>query len=144
MTEITVPKNTFFPNHSPQRYLVDPVAFAVAMIGGPVLVGLVGLPTVILPAATLFGGPLYLFPGIPVMLVAMARQRFTPRRWASLALKTHVTIFIPIALLEVWLSPGGNTASFYLLFGLFFAPIWGYFSGLIYGWLERDFYKQTL
>ena len=144
MTEITVSQKILFPRKAADRHLVDPVAFFIAMIGGPELVGLVGFPTFVFPIATVMGGPVYLIVGIPVMLICMARRRVTPYDWAWLALLTHLAVFLPIFLVAVLTKGNVDGSSLYLVFGCFFAPLWGGISGVLYAALERDFYKQTL
>lgn len=144
MTEITASQKILFPQKAADRHLVDPVAFFIAMIGGPLLVGLVGLPTFVIPIATVMGGPVYLIVGIPVMLIYMARHRVTPYDWAWLALVTHLAVFLPIFLIAVLTKGNVDGSGIYLVFGCFFAPVWGCISGALYAALERDFYKQTL
>lgn len=127
------------------RHLVDPLVFALAMIGGPLVTGILGMPAFFIPTfAMMLGGPIYLAVGIPVMLVHMRRHQPTPMDWGLLALATHLALFLPIFLLA-WQS-GGNVdgTSLYLLFGSFFAPLWGAVSGMIYRRFERDFFKQTI
>ncbi|MDE4174831.1 hypothetical protein PXK01_11740 [Phaeobacter sp. PT47_59] len=144
MTEITASQKTPFPLKAANRHLVDPVAFFIAMIGGPLLLGIAGLPTIIAPFATVMGGPVYLIVGIPVMLVYMAQHRVTPYDWAWLAFVTHLAVFLPIFLIAVLTKGNVDGSSIYLIFGCFFAPVWGCISGVLYARLERDFYKQTL
>ncbi|OIQ35014.1 MAG: hypothetical protein BM559_03400 [Roseobacter sp. MedPE-SWchi] len=146
MTEKTAnSRNLLFPAAKAKRHLVDPVAFGLAMVGGPLLTGILGAPALLIPTiATVFGGPIYLLVGVPVMLVALRRQPLAPGGWALLALMTHLALFTPIFLLA-WLADGNfDGTSLFLCFGSGFAPLWGFLSGEIYRWLERDFYKQSI
>jgi hypothetical protein len=146
MTEITVVKGSpLFPVQGSKRHLVDPVAFALAMVGGPLSIGILGAPALLIPSiAALFGGPIYLMVGVPVMLFALRRGKLAPGGWALLALTTHLTLFAPIFLLA-WLDDGNvDGTSLFLFFGALFAPLWGAVSGVIYHRLERDFFKQTI
>lgn len=146
MTEITATiKSPLYPSTNTKRNLVDPLAFGLAMVGGPVVTGILGAPLLLIPSfAAIFGGPIYLLVGVPVMLTVMQRHPPSVGDWALLAFVTH-TILFTLLLLLVW-STGGNHdgASLFLLFGGIFAPIWGAISGQLYGRLERDFYKQTI
>ncbi len=144
MTEKTAKQKTLYPRHAADRHLVDPVAFFIAMIGGPGLVGLIGFPTFVFPVATAMGGPVYLIVGIPVMLIYMAQHRVTPYDWAWLALVTHLAVFLPIFLFAGLTKGNVDSSGLYLVFGCFFAPLWGCISGTLYAALVRDFYKQTL
>ncbi|WP_291730117.1 hypothetical protein [Leisingera sp. F5] len=134
----------FHPNVSPGRHLVDPVAFTLAMVGAPLLTGLLGAPLLIPPLAALFGGPIYLLIGVPVMLAHVRRHRPTPGKWALLALKTQLLIFTPIFLLELATEGNFDGTSLFLVAGSLFAPVWGAVSGMLYDRLERDFYKQVI
>ncbi|MEL0438245.1 hypothetical protein [Phycobacter sp. K97] len=144
MTEITDDVKNTEPEVVAKRHLVDPVAFFIAMIAGPGVIGLLGWSTLFIQAATLLGGPVYLVVGIPVMLVYMRRHRVAPYDWVWLALLAHVAVFLPLTLLGA--ASGGRTGGLeiFLIFGCFFAPLWGGISGVLYAALERDFYKQPL
>ncbi|WP_083100556.1 hypothetical protein [Pseudophaeobacter leonis] len=145
MTEITVSNKSFFPEATATRQLVDPTVFALAMIGGPLIVGVLGAPLLLIPSfAALLGGPIYLVAGVPVMLFYMSRNTVTPDTWAWLAFVTHIALFAPIFLFTVLTKGNHDGASLFFWFGAFFAPLWGAVSGAIYGKFERDFYKQTI
>ncbi|KIC11892.1 hypothetical protein RA19_04460 [Leisingera sp. ANG-M1] len=145
MTEITARTGSpLYKDVRTSRHLVDPVAFALAMAGGPLTTGLFGAPLLIPPFAAIFGGPLYLVIGVPVMLNYMRRHRPAPGKWAQLAFLTHLVIFTPILLLALATDGNIDGPSAFLLFGSVFAPIWGAVSGLLYRRFERDFYKQTI
>ncbi|KPD13481.1 hypothetical protein [Phaeobacter sp. 11ANDIMAR09] len=146
MTEKTAnSRNLLFPAAKAKRHLVDPVAFGLAMVGGPLLTGILGAPALLIPTiATVFGGPIYLLVGVPVMLVALRRQPLAPGGWALLALATHLSLFTPL-FLPAWLTRGSlDGPGLFLVFGSAFAPLWGAVSGLIYHRLERRFFKQTI
>ncbi len=146
MPEITAnTRNPLYPSVGVERHLVDPVAFGLAMIGGPLLTAILGAPALLIPSfATLLGGPIYLLIGVPVMLIALRRRPLEPGGWALLALTTHLSLFTPIFLLA-WLADGNfDGTSMFLFFGSVFAPIWGAVSGAIYHRLERSFFKQTI
>ncbi|MEP4036910.1 hypothetical protein [Pseudophaeobacter sp.] len=115
------------------------------MVGGPIITGIAGAPLLLIPSfATLFGGPIYLLAGVPVMLFHLRRHRPKPAGWALLALATFLALFTSITLIA-WAKNGNlNGISAILIFGSVFAPIWGSVSGAIYHRLERDFFKQTL
>lgn len=146
MTEITAIRGSLlFPTQRTKHHLVDPVAFALAMIGGPLITGILGMPALFIPTfAVMLGGPIYLAVGIPVMLVYMRRHRPPPMDWGLLAFTTHLALFLPIFALAWQSGSNVDSARIYLLFGSFFAPLWGAVSGVIYRRLERDFYKQTI
>lgn len=51
----------------------DPTAFALALIGGPLVFTLILSPTIIPIFALIFGGPVYLAVGTPVLLWMVGR-----------------------------------------------------------------------
>ncbi len=146
MTEITgMPKVRKGNTPKGTRHLIDPVAFSVALVGGPVVLGLLGAPTIIAPIAVIFGGPLYLLLGLPIMLIRLSTRRSAPSDWAALALLTHLCLFTPLFLYQQLSHERiHEMLIIYLIFGAFFAPFWGWISGKIYSCLQRDFFKQTI
>lgn len=151
MTEITAksadlisPKAPGTGGKSSLPSLVDPLAFAGAMVGGPLLVGILGIPTFILPFAVIFGGPVYLLVGIPVMLAVMSFKRATTLDWAFFALLTNSMLFFVLLNLPGLSRNSYKWAEVCLTFGTVIAPLWAAVSGSLYRWLERDFYKQSL
>jgi hypothetical protein len=145
MTEITAASVALFPKTTASRKLIDPTAFTLAMVGGPLLVAVLGAPLLLIPSfAALFGGPIYLAVGTPVMLFYLGRNPITPDTWAWLAFVTHIALFLPIFLIAVLTNGNFDGSSMFLWFGAIFAPLWGAVSGSIYDKFERDFYKQTI
>lgn len=118
------------------RVPVDPVALAIALVGGPVSVAIV-LAWLLIPVAALaFGGPLYVMVGLPILLVYLGRASATSARIAGLALVANTTVC-----LAAWLAFMGTHDSeivlMYLCFGTVFAPLWGLVTGWIYFGLRR-------
>jgi hypothetical protein len=145
MTEITAITNLLHPKTTAPRQLIDPTAFTLAMVGGPLLVGVLGAPALLIPSfAALFGGPIYLAVGTPVTLFYMRRNPITPDTWAWLAFVTHIALFLPISLIAVLTNGNFEGSSMFLWFGAIFAPLWGAVSGVVYKKFERDFYKQSI
>ncbi|MEX0300816.1 MAG: hypothetical protein AB3N24_00195 [Leisingera sp.] len=145
MTEITAENGrVLFPNAQAERHLIDPVAFGVAMAGGPLLVGVLGFPLILPAIAMAFGGPVYLAVGVPVMLIVMPSHRYSASGWAGLALVVHAALFLTILILSETIVASTEWPAVFFIFGLIFAPLWGAVSGQLYRWLERDFYKQTI
>ncbi|MDE4273606.1 hypothetical protein PXK58_04740 [Phaeobacter gallaeciensis] len=144
MTEITDKLKNTEPEIVAKRHLVDPVAFALAVVGGPLLAGLIGAPTLISPFATLIGGPVYVLAGTPIMLAYLAMRDSTPEAWAGLAFLTNLILFGIILQLPDMSRSTQSWDGMRLVWGSLFAPIWGWISGCIYASLKRDFYKQPL
>lgn len=142
MTEITATTAMLFPNRTAQRHLIDPVAFTLAIVGGPLVVGIMGAPALLIPSfAAIFGGPIYVLAGTPVMLWQLARKRSSDETWSLSALLTHLAIFVPLTILAANDRGIFDGPSFFLIFGFLFAPLWGLVSSKIYKKFERDFYK---
>ena len=146
MTEITdIPKSVLYPTYCAGSQLVDPTAFALAMVGGPVIVGILGAPFLLIPSfAVIFGGPIYLLIGLPVMLAYLRRYRATPGDWAFIAFACHLFLFTPTFLFAWLQDEHTDTVGLFLFLGSVFAPTWGAVSGLLYRRLENDFYKHSI
>ena len=72
--------SALYPTHSAQRNLIGPVAFFVALIGGPLLVTAATLWLVIPVFALMLGGPLYLAIGTPLLLWHLGRHEASRAR----------------------------------------------------------------
>ncbi len=138
-------------HNTPQlRYPIDPVAFFLAMVAGPLLIALLGFPLLLIPVfALVIGGPLYLAIGIPVLLVTLSRNRASARLFGWTALLTFTVVLGAVALV-VALAPAHAFASdmsgavILSLFGFVFAPLWGSTSGWLYTCWRRDFYSHPV
>lgn len=148
MTEITAHRRSLLlPEPRPIRNLIDPVAFVLAMVGGPILVTLLSFWVVFIPVvALIMGGPLFLLIGTPVLLWHLS---YHPPMIDRISLLAFLTVLfasapiLPIALL--WRND--QLLSLLMLFGgfgLIFAPVWGMATGWIYVRLRRDFYSHPL
>ena len=132
-----------YPRVRATRYIVDPVAFALAMVGGPVLVTLLSFWLVGIPvAALILGGPLFLIVGIPVLLWHLAHHAPEISRISLLALISIVILFVVTATLAALFAEYEmiSLAIWFGLFGGIFAPLWGAMTGWIYIRLRRDVY----
>ena len=72
MTEITAKYDGIFwrAARPGPRYLIDPVAFFIALFGAPLLVALLGFWAFFIPIfALVFGGPIYLLLATPALLI---------------------------------------------------------------------------
>ncbi|UWR23071.1 hypothetical protein [Sulfitobacter sp. S190] len=127
------------------RYIIDPVAFFVALIGGPLLFTLLSFWALFIPVfALVFGGPLYLAIGLPVLLWHLRNRDADPGKIGLLAFFVNLILMAPLALFAAFeqdaeIYVGGLAL---LAFGLIFAPAWGYFFGRIYLFLRRDFFAR--
>lgn len=129
----------------PTRYIIDPVAFFAALIGGPlVFTGMTFAAFFIPVAALLFGGPLYLIVGTPLLLWYLRRNDGDPNALAALAFK--VMAFSLLLVLAIAAITGKEqlfgVGLWFTGFGMIFGPAWAYFFGLIYQRLRRDFFAK--
>lgn len=127
------------------RYIIDPVAFFVALIGGPLLVTALSFWMLFIPVFALaFGGPLYLLIGTPLLLWHLRRTKGETGDIAALAFFANLMIFALGAAATVITNDkdilGG--AMFFAGFGLIFAPTWAWGFGYLYNRLRRDFYTH--
>ncbi|MEM8578201.1 MAG: hypothetical protein AAGF60_10145 [Pseudomonadota bacterium] len=88
MTEKTA-HNIWMPAPRPARYLVDPVAFFIALIGAPLLVTLASFWLFLIPVfALVLGGPIYLILGTPLLLFHLRRDEGKSDSIVALAMMT--------------------------------------------------------
>ncbi len=126
-----------------KRYMVDPVAFIAAMVGGPLLVTLAVVWMQVLPLAALaLGGPVYLLLGAPLLLWYLQRNPPSAFRISMLALAAILVAALLVGVVSVVLGQEQlvQFALFYAIFGAFFAPVWGAATGWLYIRLRREAY----
>lgn len=138
-------------HHTPQlRYPIDPVAFFLAMIAGPLLVALLGFPIFLIPVfALVIGGLPYLIIGIPVMMYVLRHNDARPALFAGsafltiLALGAICGVTILFADLQIRKEELG-IVNFYAFFSAIFAPLWGATSGWLYTCWRREIYSHPV
>ncbi|WP_298858186.1 hypothetical protein [uncultured Sulfitobacter sp.] len=129
----------------PARYIIDPVAFFAALIGGPLLFTALTFAAFLIPvAALIFGGPMYLIVGTPLLLWYLRLNDGDPNALAFLAFKVMAfALILATALAAIT----GDNAVFgiglwFTGFGMIFGPAWAYFFGIVYQYLRRDFFAK--
>ena len=143
ITPLRLPQ--LLPKPRPRPFLIDPVAFVVALVGAPILVALLGFWAVFIPVfALFFGGPVYLVLGTPVLLWYLPRSGVNP--WA-IGVLAFATCIAALGFASLIASLPGNREIFellgmYLVFGPIMAPIWGLTFGWLYQISERNSYKH--
>lgn len=129
----------------PTRYIIDPVAFFIALIGGPlVFTGMTFAVFFIPVAALIFGGPAYLLIGTPLLLWYLRRNDGDPNALAILALKVMLSALILVLIVAAVTGDEGvfGFGLWFTGFGMIFGPAWAYFFGLLYQRLRRDFFAK--
>ena len=124
-------------------YLIDPVAFFVALIAGPLVVTGMTFWLLFIPVfALVMGGPLYLIMGTPLLLIYLRRNQPSVESIAFLALLAVLALFPIAGALSLITGDAGlfQGAVFFLGFGLVFGPLWAVAFGKIYLRMRRDFY----
>lgn len=135
------------PRKPQPLYIVDPVAFVIALVFGPILFTILTSWALFIPIfALVFGGPIYLLVGTPVMLVYLRRNRALPGKLALLALYAVLGLFAATAVAGLIAPRSINTDKIipFLLPGLIFGPAWAVSFTLLYNRLRRAFYAQPL
>ena len=129
----------------PTCYIIDPVAFFVALIGGPLIFTGMTLWAFFIPvAALLFGGPAYLIVGTPLLLWYLRHNYGAPNALAALAFKVMLFAFF-VAMIIAAIT--GDEQLFgiglwFTGFGMIFGPAWAYFFGILYQRMRRDFFAK--
>lgn len=135
------------PHQSGDRYAIDPIAFAFALILAPVLVTILGFWALFIPVfALVLGGPVYLIVGTPVLLIYLHHRPGSAAGAAVLALAAVVIGMGGIALWDSVLMPVPNIDGLmaFAAFGLIFGPLWGLAFGSLYNRWRSDASRQPL
>ncbi len=128
------------------RHLIDPRAFALAMISAPVLIGILFAPAFgISLFALAFGGPVFLLLGTPVLIWDLQHNAPSVQSWSAQAFIGNLILFLGFTLFS-GLTGDRDLESLAAMtaFGLIFAPVWGGTAALLYRSLRRPFYAQPL
>ncbi|MBM1814210.1 hypothetical protein [Pseudosulfitobacter pseudonitzschiae] len=144
MTEITAKYDGIFwrAARPGPRYLIDPVAFFIALFGAPLLVALLGFWAFFIPIfALVFGGPIYLLLATPALLIHLRFRKGDTNGIITLAFAVVIGSAIAGCAYGL-LVPNSDLAAialFYGFFGLILGPLWGWAFGWIYNRLRSDF-----
>lgn len=151
MTEKTdkpkVRRRAAVPHQSGDRYAIDPIAFAFALILAPVLVAILGFWALLIPVfALVLGGPVYLIVGTPVLLIYLHYRPGCAAGAALLALATMLFGMGGIALSDSLLAPVVDIDGLMALaaFGVFFGPLWAATFGGLYNSWRSDASRRPL
>lgn len=144
MTEII--ENFVFARTAGPRHIIDPVAFILALIGGPILVTAISFWLVVPVFALMIGGPLYLAVGTPVLLWRLQREVRDIFELAVLAMKAVVVLTLGAIAYLCLTSQEGQIPSLLTmaLFALVFAALWTATFGWLYHRLCRDFFTHPI
>lgn len=129
---------------------LDPVAFALAFVGGPILASLaIASPGVlafaaegffvfplVAGAALVIGGPAYVALGLPVLLIGAHYQPLTVNRVIGWSLYACLALIV-LALLSSLVEPDLIGLISLPLIGTVFAPLWGWSFASLYRRLAR-------
>ncbi len=128
------------------RHIIDPVAFILALIGGPVLVTAISFWLVVPVFALIIGGPLYLAVGTPVLLWRLQREVHDIFELAVLAMKAVGILTLGATVYLCLTSQEGQIPSLLImaLFALVFAALWTATFGWLYHRLCRDFFTHPI
>ena len=123
------------------RYAIDPTAFFLALVGAPFLIALLTFWALFVPVfAVVFGGPVYLVVGTPILLIYLHYRQGDAMEIAGLAFLANLGLMGLILIVD--LMQGGRSSVGDLFgmaaFGLVMGPLWGIgFAGL-YNKLRGD------
>jgi hypothetical protein len=122
--------------------LLDPIAFAGALVLAPLLVTALTFALALIPvAALILGGLPYLVFGGPVFLWMVTRYPATGGTFAVGGLVAHVLFMLCFAAKEIAApSQIGEMLAVFALFGVPFSAGWG----ATFGWLYRSFYRSPI
>lgn len=129
----------------PTRYIIDPVAFFAALIGGPLIFTAITFAAFLIPvAALLFGGPMYLIIGTPLLLWYLRRNDGDPNALAALAFKVMAFSLLLVAVIAAITGDKQvfGVGLWFTGFGMIFGPAWAYFFGLVYQRMRRNFFAK--
>lgn len=136
MTVYTV--SPFWRDARPSTGLIDPVAFALALVLGPALATLVLAWAIVPVFALLMGWPAFVIIGTPILLWWLQHHEVRVRDIALLSFLANAAL---AGILAAYDQANGHTSAVnYALFGLFFGPLWGAGFADIYRRLRRELY----
>jgi len=149
MSEITVnivTRQMLWPTTRPSTYLIDPVAFFLALFGAPLLVAALGFWAIIPVFAVPFGAPFYLIIGTPLILRSLSRRPPKAGQFAAMAFIANFATPLLYWAYAIVFHTGDTpeSAMIFFGFGAMFAPLWGGGFAMIYRLLQRDFYKTPI
>lgn len=130
------------------RYIIDPVAFFVALVGGPVLFTLLTFWAVIPLFALAIGGLPYLLVGTPALLIHLRRHPASASDTAWIGFVAFSLMWVVLVTGMLLSNPRNPSELIVLCTGLFlagavFSSAWGGVFGWIYTRLARDFYTRA-
>ncbi len=127
-------------------HIIDPVAFFLALFGGPILVTALSFWLVVPVFALIIGGPLYLAVGTPVLLWRLQRAVHDIFELAVLAMKVVGILTLGATVYLCLTSQEGQIPSLLTmaLFALVFAALWTATFGWLYHRLCRDFFTHPI
>ncbi len=141
MHTITTPPQVPYPT----RYVIDPVAFFIALIGGPMLFTALSFWILFIPVfALVLGGPVYLVVGTPVLLWYLRNHDGDPVDLSTLGIEAMGCLGLLLPVVAAFARDGDLLSSglFFIGFGMIFAGAWAYCFGRIYQYLRRDFFAK--
>lgn len=146
MTGIIAKHYVLWPTPRARKYLIDPVAFFLALFGAPLSVAVVFFWALFPVFAVPLGAPFYLIIGTPLILFSLSRRPPKTGQFAAMAFvanfATPVLYWVYVATFHTGDGPEG--AMIFFGFGAVFAPLWGAAFAVIYRYLQRDFYKTPI
>ncbi|MEO0938984.1 MAG: hypothetical protein AAFY38_12595 [Pseudomonadota bacterium] len=145
MTEMTASPNFWMPRATGPRYVIDPVAFFVALIGAPLLITALTFWMLLIPVAALvMGGPLYLILGTPLLLWFLRRNVGKGEDIALLALGSVIAACAALFGLGVLMDEADYKAIalIYGGFGILFGPAWAATFAFLYNRLRNDLSRR--
>lgn len=124
------------------RFLVDPVAFFVALVLAPLIVGIILSPIYLVSIIAIgFGGLQYLLIGGPILFLTLTYAEPHAGRLALLAFIVNLAVSWPVA----FLFPDPETiVALFAFFGSIFAPLWAAAFAKLYRNFRRELYSQPV
>lgn len=141
-----------WPSQTPAKTLVDPWAFAVALIAGPLIPGILGAPLFLVPTVGVFlGGLPYLIIGAPILWAMIRRGRDHFARMGFLLNAIGGAFVVAAYFLLTWLSQDMDRALDTLVpaamlwaLAMVHGALWCSIFGQIYARLRNPNFPQTV
>lgn len=131
----------------PKRYALDPVAFFKALILTPFIVAAAGFWALFIPVfAVVFGGPIYLVFGTPILMIYLHYRVGSAYEIAMLAFATTAVGALILMVTESVFAWGLaiSGVNVFVLIALAMAPIWGVTFGYFYNRWRSTVSRQPL
>lgn len=135
------------PVPRPVRYLIDPTAFAGAIVAAPLLITALTFWIGFIPVISLaMGGPVYLLCAVPVLMWELPRREPTFKRLALMGFAAAMAVAALMFAITMMAAQQSFVflAALYAIMGAIFGPLWAGTIAPLYLKFRRAEYARAI